>query len=194
MTTAATTENGDFTIPWLMDRVRKEEHYRDLHRASERHLKAMVKAQRTLASALDHLRVLLGYFRDDDGGSMSTRAETVLLHVEKLAGKVRNHMDRQEIRDSNLFIAYFDLKAGRESAGSRKGAAALPADLPESELIAAAIQQLHELYAIVDLMIAGGKSGHPEDMSLAETGHLIRRLLGGPFDVLCQMHDVGGAT
>ena len=191
MTTATTTENGDFTIPWLMDRVREEEHYRDLHRASEGHLKAMVKAQRTLGDALDHLRVLLGYFRDDDG-DMSTRAETVLLHVKQLAEKARDQVDRQEIRDSNLFIAYFDLKAGRESAGSRT--AAVPANLPENGLIAAAMQQLHELYAIADLMIAGGKSGHPEDMSLAETGHLMRRLLGGPFDVLCQMHDVGGAS
>lgn len=107
-------DEGEYDIPDLL----KDADYAsdaDLYHAADEHARHLRRAQRNLEDALNLARVLAESV-SGIGDSRAVQSETVLSIVERKLNKALNRLDRHDSRHTNLFFAYFDLKARSEKA------------------------------------------------------------------------------
>ncbi len=97
------------------------ENHMAILRAADKHGKHLSKAEGDLTTAIDLAATLRGFltseYTDDGIVDESLAAETVVQLIEKRIRKVRDRLESHRGQHSNLFAAYFDLKA----AGGSKG-------------------------------------------------------------------------
>ena len=116
MATKHSTDNPDYTIPWVLDRSRTgDKGYEAANEAFEAHQELLKKAERTLFRALNHVTVLEGFLGDSQS-DMAIHAESVVETIRQMLEDAGDDIDRQERMYRNLFIAYFDHKAGRPTS------------------------------------------------------------------------------
>ena len=98
-----------FKVPWVIstDRLNNDEDFNAAYRAADKHRKQLCKAEESLADARDFCETLRGHLIEEEAYT----EVTVVEHIEKLIRKARNRLERHERWYSNLFVAYFDLKA-----------------------------------------------------------------------------------
>ena len=100
-----------FEVPEVLSRGRiQDEKYEVLYGAVLKHRKHLSKAEDDLMVAKDLATVLersLGETHDDH----CMTAATVVKQIAKRLDRARSCLDRHGRRHSNLFVAYFDLKA-----------------------------------------------------------------------------------
>jgi hypothetical protein len=102
-------EGGEYDVP---DLLQNEDYEPDpeLYDAAYDHTNAQREAMGLLEDAENLLAVLLAAI-EDDGDSRAMQVEAVLKIVRKKLDKAHTRIDRQESRQRNLFLAYFELKA-----------------------------------------------------------------------------------
>ena len=76
--------------------------------AAKKHSKHLDKAEAEMSAARDFCETLRGHLVTEEAYA----EVTVVERIEKLICKARDRMDRHGTAHRNLFIAYFDLKAG----------------------------------------------------------------------------------
>ena len=97
-----------FEIPQAISRDRMDDQdYVECHEASWSHPKQLKKAEGDISNAIDFCETLRGHLIEEEAYT----EVTVVEHIEKLIRKARNRLDRHGRWYSNLFVAYFDLKA-----------------------------------------------------------------------------------
>lgn len=101
-------EEREFYIPNLLS----DEDYEpdpEARYAAEAHTRDLRKVDRGLDEALNLSRVLRASM-SEAGDSRAMQAETVLKIVEKKLTNAHNRIDKHEMKCTNLFLAYFDLR------------------------------------------------------------------------------------
>jgi hypothetical protein len=102
-------EDGGYYIPdFLSDK--DDEGDPLLSKAADADSEDLREAQGLLDEAANLVAVLRASM-EQECDARAARAETVLKIVEKKVNQAHNRIDRHEIRHTNLFLAYFDLKA-----------------------------------------------------------------------------------
>ena len=102
-------EDEEFYVPDLL-RDKDYEANSKAYAAFAKHAKHLHKAEGLLDDAWNLVRLMLASIGDEsDGRAMQTDAG--LKVIEKKLSKAHNQIDRLHTRYTNLFFAYFDLKA-----------------------------------------------------------------------------------
>ena len=97
-----------YEIPQAISRDRMHEQgYVECYEASWSHPKQLKKAEGDISNAIDFCETLRSHLIEEEAFT----EVTVVEHIEKLIRKARNRLDRHGRWYSNLFVAYFDLKA-----------------------------------------------------------------------------------
>lgn len=105
-------EDGGYYIPdFLCDKDDAADPL--LSEAADADSKDLREAQGLLDEAANLVAVLLASM-EQECDARAAQAETVLTIVEKKVNQAHNRIDRHEIRHTNLFLAYFELKARLE--------------------------------------------------------------------------------
>ena len=88
------------------------------HTIAEDHAKHLYGAQRLVGEALNLSGLMLASLHDECD-SRAMQIQTTLKVIENKLKKAYNRIDRHEVRHTNLFLAYVDLKKkGSEEAPS----------------------------------------------------------------------------
>ncbi len=84
-----------------------DDDYCECYETSWEHQKHLKKAEDDISKARDFCETLRGHLTEAEAFSELTVVE----QIEKLIRKARDRLDRHGRAHSNLFVAYFDLKA-----------------------------------------------------------------------------------
>ena len=105
-------EDGEFYIPDLLSDKHDDTNTEAYALAAE-HARHLRKAQGLVGEALDLTGLMLASL-GDEGDSRAMQIETALKAIEKKLKKAFNRIDRHDRRHTNLFLAYFNLRAKSE--------------------------------------------------------------------------------
>ncbi len=105
-----------FKIPWVLgSKDITDENFMAANRAADKYGKHLSKAESDLSIAIDLAATLRGFltseYTDDGIIDESITADTVVQLIENRMRKARRRLETHSDRHSNLFVAYFDLKA-----------------------------------------------------------------------------------
>ena len=105
-----------FKIPWVLgSKDINDENFMATNRAADKYGKHISKAESDLSIAIDLAATLRGFLTSEntyDGIiDESFTANTVVQLIENRIRKARDRLEAHGGRHSNLFVAYFDLKA-----------------------------------------------------------------------------------
>jgi hypothetical protein len=108
-----------YAIPDVLSRMEPGSHA-DAYAAAEEHALQLRRAEGELDEAINLVAVLLGCMQAVEEAE-AMQVETVARLVKARLDKVYRRIDRHGIAHTNLFLAYFELKAMAESGGEPGG-------------------------------------------------------------------------
>lgn len=108
-------EDREFYIPDFLSAEDSDDDVKR-HSAAARHAKHLIKAEGLLGEVRSLVEVLISSF-GDEVDSRAMQAEITLRVIEKKLRKAQHRIDKHDLRHTNLFLAYCDL---REKADRRK--------------------------------------------------------------------------
>ena len=105
-----------FKIPWVLGtKDLCDENVTATFRAADKYGKHLEKAETELSIAIDLAATLRAFLTSDTNDARldeGMTADTVVELIENRMRKVRDRLETHGSRNTNLFVAYFDLKGG----------------------------------------------------------------------------------
>jgi hypothetical protein len=108
-----------YAIPDVLSNMEAGSHA-DIYAAAEEHATELRVAEGELDEAINLVAVLLGFMQSVEEAE-AMQVETVARLVKVRLDKVYRRIDRHGIAHTNLFLAYFELKARAEGGAESEG-------------------------------------------------------------------------